>query len=183
MTRLSVFYWLTARMSGVLFSGALPARKGVAVVLQVGASAPDFTLSDQYGEELTLSRLVADGPVALVFFPLAFSGVCTDELCELRDNLSMFADSKVRLIGISVDSVHALRAWAAAEGYEFSILSDFWPHGSVARQYDAFIEEAGIATRATLVIGQDRRVLASFETVPGKARDVAAYREALGSII
>jgi peroxiredoxin len=152
------------------------------MVLEVGAQAPDFTLSDQHGEELTLSELVAEGPVALVFFPLAFSGICTGELCELRDNLSVFSDSKVRLVGVSVDSVYALKAWAEQEGYEFSILSDFWPHGAVAQQYGVFVEEAGIATRATLVIGEDRRVLASFETAPGEARDFAAYREALEAI-
>lgn len=152
------------------------------MVLAVGAQAPDFTLSDQNGEELTLSELVAEGPVALVFFPLAFSGICTGELCELRDNLSIFADSKVRLLGVSVDSVHALRAWAAQEGYEFSILSDFWPHGAVAQACDAFVEERGIATRATLLIGEDRKVLASFETAPGEPRDFGAYREALAAI-
>ncbi|WP_416549597.1 peroxiredoxin [Leucobacter sp. BZR 635] len=152
------------------------------MVLEVGAMAPDFTLSDQHGEELTLSELVTEGPVALVFFPLAFSGICTGELCELRDNLQIFEDSKVRLLGISVDSVWALKAWAAAEGYEFSILSDFWPHGAVAKEYGVFVEEAGIATRATLVIGEGRKVLASFETAPGQARDFGAYREAIAAI-
>lgn len=152
------------------------------MVLEVGAQAPDFTLSDQHGEELTLSEMVADGPVALVFFPFAFSGICTGELCELRDNLSIFDDNQVRLVGISIDSVYALKAWAEQEGYEFSILSDFWPHGAVAQQYGVFVEEAGIATRATLLIGEDRRVLASFETAPGEARDFAAYREALEAI-
>ena len=152
------------------------------MVLAVGTTAPDFTLSDQHGEELTLSELVTDGPVALVFFPLAFSGICTDELCELRDNLSIFEDSQVRLLGISVDSVWSLKAWAASEGYEFSILSDFWPHGAVAKDYGVFIEERGIATRATLVIGADRKVLASFETAPGEARDLSAYREAVAAI-
>lgn len=152
------------------------------MVLEVGAVAPDFTLSDQHGEELTLSELVAEGPVALVFFPLAFSGICTGELCELRDNLQIFEDSKVRLLGISVDSVWALKAWAAAEGYEFSILSDFWPHGAVAKEYGVFVEEAGIATRATLVIGEGRKVLSSFETAPGQARDFGAYREAIAAI-
>lgn len=152
------------------------------MVLEVGAIAPDFTLSDQHGEELTLSELVAGGPVALVFFPLAFSGICTGELCELRDNLQVFEDSKVRLVGVSVDSVFALKAWAQAEGYEFSILSDFWPHGAVSKEYGVFIEERGIATRATLVIGEGRTVLASFETAPGEARDFGAYREAIAAI-
>ena len=152
------------------------------MVLHVGAIAPDFTLSDQYGEELTLSELVENGPVAVVFFPLAFTGICTGELCELRDNIAVFADSKVRLVGVSVDSVHALRAWATQEGYEFSILSDFWPHGAVARSFDAFIEERGIATRATVIVGEGLKVLASFETSPGEARDFSAYREVIAAL-
>lgn len=152
------------------------------MVLKVGEIAPEFTLSDQYGEELTLSELVAEGPIALVFFPLAFSGICTGELCELRDNIAVFADSKVRLVGISVDSVHTLRAWATQEGYEFSILSDFWPHGQVAREFGAFVEERGIATRATVIIGEGRTVLASFETSPGEARDFSAYAEAIAAL-
>lgn len=152
------------------------------MVIQAGEVAPDFTLSDQHGEQLTLSELVAERPVALVFFPLAFSGICTGELCELRDNLSVFESAEVRLLGISVDSVHSLRVWAQQEGYEFSILSDFWPHGKVAQQYGAFVEERGIATRATVLIGADRTVIASFETSPGGARDFAAYRDALASI-
>lgn len=152
------------------------------MVIQVGEVAPDFTLSNQHGEELTLSELVAEGPVALVFFPLAFSGICTGELCELRDNLSVFDDAKVRLVGVSVDSVFSLKVWAEQEGYEFSILSDFWPHGAVAREFGAFVEERGIATRATVIVGEDRKVLASFETSPGEARDFAAYREAVAAL-
>lgn len=152
------------------------------MVIQAGETAPDFTLSDQHGEELTLSELVAEQPVVLVFFPLAFSGRCTGELCELRDNISVFSDARVRLVGISVDSVHSLRAWATQEDYEFSIVSDFWPHGAVAREYGAFVEETGFATRATVLIGADRRVLASFETSPGESRDFAAYREALAGV-
>ena len=152
------------------------------MVIQVGEVAPDFTLSNQHGEELTISELVDEGPVALVFFPLAFSGICTGELCELRDNLAVFNDAKVRLVGVSVDSVFSLKVWAEQEGYEFSILSDFWPHGAVAREYGAFVEERGIATRATVIIGEDRKVLASFETSPGEARDFAAYREAVAAL-
>ena len=152
------------------------------MVIQVGEVAPDFTLSNQHGEELTISELVSEGPVALVFFPLAFSGICTGELCELRDNLAVFNDAKVRLVGVSVDSVFSLKVWAEQEGYEFSILSDFWPHGAVAREYGAFVEERGIATRATVIIGEDRKVLASLETSSGEARDFAAYREAVAAL-
>lgn len=149
------------------------------MVLQVGEQAPDFTLIDQFGEEVRLSEVLEEGPVALVFFPLAFSGVCTNELCELRDNMSLFTDNRVRLLGISVDSKFALQAWADQEGFEFQLLSDFWPHGETASNYDVFVDDAGIATRATVVIGTDSKIVASFENTPAEPRDLAAYREAL----
>ena len=149
------------------------------MVLSAGTPAPDFTLVDHLGEEVTLSEVLEDQPVVLVFFPLAFSGICTNELCELRDNLSIFADHKVRLFGISVDSKFTLAAWAKQEQYDFSLLADFWPHGGVAQQYGVFLEERGLATRATVVIGQDGNILASFENPTTEARSFADYREAL----
>lgn len=152
------------------------------MVLAAGTTAPDFTLTDQHGTEVTLSEAVQSGPVALVFFPLAFSGICTGELCELRDNLAVFDDAKVRMFTISVDSVHTLRAFAESESYEFSMLSDFWPHGAVAQAYGVFLEEAGIANRATVIIGQDQTIVASFETAVGEPRDLEAYREALATL-
>jgi peroxiredoxin len=150
--------------------------------LAVGEIAPDFRLTTHLGEEVVLSELVTEKPVVLVFFPLAFSGICTGELCELRDNLTLFEGGDVQLVGISVDSSFAQRAWAEAEDYRFPLLSDFWPHGSVAKQYGVFVEEAGIAKRGTFVITQDRVVQAAFVNEPGEARDFAAYRAALNSL-
>lgn len=152
------------------------------MVLAAGVSAPDFTLVDQRGEEVALSEELQDQPVALVFFPLAFSGICTGELCELRDNPAVFADQGVKLFAISVDSKFALRAWADREGYDFQLLSDFWPHGSVAKDYGVFVEDAGIASRATVVIGQDGKIVASFENSPSEARKLDMYRDALSKI-
>lgn len=152
------------------------------MVLEAGTLAPDFTLVDHLGEEVTLSETLEDQPVVLVFFPLAFSGICTGELCELRDNLAMFNDQKVRLFGVSVDSKFTLAAWAKEEGYEFSLLSDFWPHGGVAKDYGVFAEDGGIATRATVVIGQDRKIVASFETSPSEPRNFADYEAALAKL-
>lgn len=149
---------------------------------EIDAQAPDFDLPNRYGEQVRLSDFRGRRPVVLVFFPLAFTGTCTGELCELRDNLALFEDRGVELIAISVDSKASLAAWAEQEGYRFTLLSDFWPHGAVAREYGAFVEEAGIATRATVIIGKDRKVLASFETSPGEARDFTAYREAVSAL-
>lgn len=154
----------------------------VIMALNVGDTAPDFELSNQFGEPVILSEVLAKKPVALVFFPLAFSGICTGELCELQENLNVFNDSGIELLGISVDSKFALKAWAEKEGYDFSILADFWPHGAVAKQYDVFVEDAGIANRATFLIDQSGVIRASIVTAPGQARDFTAYREAVAQL-
>lgn len=152
------------------------------MTIDVGTVAPDFDLQNQFGESVSLSSFAGKKPVALVFYPLAFTGTCTGELCELRDNIAMFADANVELLAISVNNKATLRVFAEQEGYDFSLLGDFWPHGEVARKYGVFIEEAGIATRATFLIDTDGIVRAAFQTAPGQARDLAAYREALAAI-
>ena len=152
------------------------------MVLAAGAKAPDFTLIDQHGEEITLSEELATQPVVLVFFPLAFSGICTGELCELRDNPGVFEQQGVKLFAISVDSKFALKAWAEQEGYEFQLLADFWPHGDVAENYGVFLKERGIASRATVVIGQDGTIVSSFENSPSEARNLEMYSEALSAL-
>lgn len=148
----------------------------------VGDIAPDFTVLDHRGEQVTLSTLAQQSPVALVFFPLAFTGTCTGELCELRDNLAVFDDAGVALCAVSVDNKASLAAFAAQESYEFRLLSDFWPHGAVAKAYGVFVAERGFADRATFVIDEDRIVRAAFATSPGEARDIAAYRLALEAL-
>ena len=150
--------------------------------ITVGSAAPDFSLKNQFGETVTLSQFAGVKPVVLVFFPLAFSGICTGELCELRDNLKAFEAEGIELIGVSVDSHFALRAWGDQEKYEFSLLSDFWPHGAVAKSYGVFVEEAGIANRGTFVIDRDGNVAASIITAPGQAREFSAYLEAIAKV-
>lgn len=152
------------------------------MTLNVGDIAPDFTLDNQFGESIHLAEVLKRKPVALVFFPLAFSGICTGELCELRDNLKIFKSSDVELIGISIDSKFALKAWAEKEGYDFSIVADFWPHGAVAQQYGVFLEDKGFANRGTFVIGQDGVIAAAIVTEPGQARDFGAYTEAIAAL-
>lgn len=142
-------------------------------------TAPDFELANQFGEHVRLGQFRGKSPVALIFFPLAFSSTCTTELCELRDNLTLFTADGVELIGISVDSKATLRAFAEAEGYDFTLLADFWPHGEVAREYGVFLEEKGFANRATFLIDIDGVIRASFVTAPGQARSIAEYTDAL----
>lgn len=149
------------------------------MALENDTQAPDFELANQYGELIRLSEFRGKRPVVLVFFPLAFSGICTGELCALRDNIAMFRTEGVELIGISVDSKHTLRAWAEQEGYDFNLLADFWPHGQVAKEYGVFLEVKGLSNRATFIIDTQGIIRASFITAPGEARSLAAYRAAL----
>jgi mycoredoxin-dependent peroxiredoxin len=144
--------------------------------------APDFDLANQFGERVRLSSFRGLRPVVLVFYPLAFSGTCTTELCELRDNLSLFKDAGVELLGISVDSKATLRAWAEHEGYDFSLLADFWPHGGIATQYGVFNADKGIANRGTFVIGVDGVIHSRFETGPSEARSLDDYRAAIAEV-
>ncbi|MEA9984874.1 MULTISPECIES: peroxiredoxin [Subtercola] len=141
--------------------------------------APDFELSNQYGEKVRLSQFRGVKPVVLVFYPLAFSGVCTGEFCQLEENIALFNDQHVELLGISVDSKSSLRAWSDQRGFDFNLLADFWPHGGVAKEYGVFLEGKGFSNRATFVIDTKGIIRASFITAPGEARSIEAYRAAL----
>ena len=149
------------------------------MALEKDTTAPDFELANQFGEHVRLRDFRGKKPVALVFFPLAFSSTCTTELCDLRDNIALFTAESVELIGISVDSKATLRAFAEAEGYDFTLLADFWPHGEVSREYGVFLEEKGFATRATFLIDIDGLIRATFVNEPGQARSIDEYTEAL----
>ena len=148
---------------------------------QLGRPAPAFDLKDQHGRSVSLADFAGKQAVALVFYPFAFSGICTRELCEIRDNLSVFTDKDVQVIGISCDPVHSLRAYAEAERYEFPLLSDFWPHGAVAQAYGVF-NERGMANRGTFLIDATGALRWSVVNGPGEARPLAAYREAVAAL-
>jgi peroxiredoxin len=130
--------------------------------LAVGSTAPDFTLRDQHGSEVTLTSLLADRPVAVVFYPFAFTGVCTGELRALRDALPTLSPTAT-LVAVSCDSMFSLRVFADAEGLTYPLLSDFWPHGAVARAYGVFDAERGCALRGTFVI--DRAGIVRWQVV------------------
>lgn len=147
-----------------------------------GSKAPDFSLVNQFGETVSLAQFRGVKPVVLVFYPLAFSGTCTGELCELQENIAEFREKHVELLGISVDSKFTLRAWSDSKGFDFSLLADFWPHGEVAERYGVFLQEQGIANRATFVVDTAGIIRAQFLTAPGEARPLAAYRSALAEV-
>ena len=147
----------------------------------VGEAAPDFELVNQFGEPVRLSDLRGRS-VVLVFFPFAFSGICTGELCEIRDNLALFEDADAVVLGISVDSKFAQRAYAEKEGYAFDLLADFWPHGAVAEKYGVFDAESGMARRGTFIIDAGGTVRYVVVNPRGQARDFAEYRAALAGL-
>jgi peroxiredoxin len=146
----------------------------------VGDVAPDFTLVNQRGDKVTLSDL-RGRKVVLVFYPFAFSSLCTQELCSLRDRRGDFDDDTV-LLGVSVDTKHALRVFREQEGLGYDLLSDFWPHGEVAQRYGVFLPERGMATRATFVVDREGIVRWAVVNGPGEARDPAQYGEAVEAI-
>lgn len=150
--------------------------------LIIGDLAPDFSLPNQFGETVTLSDFRGKRNVVIVFYPLSFSGICTGELCALRDNFAQFDTADVELLAVSVDSKYVQKVFAEQEGYKFSVLADFWPHGDVAKQYGVFLEEAGISNRATFVINKDGELVAKFVTAPGQARSLDEYQRALASL-
>src|SRR5215217_4897025 len=121
------------------------------MTISVGDTAPDFSLPDQDKQVVSLAALRGT-PVLLVFYPFAFSGKCTGELCQLRDELAVYTDAGVEVLAISTDPVFALKAFREAEGFDFPLLSDFWPHGAIAQAYGAFNEKAGMAQRATFLV-------------------------------
>jgi peroxiredoxin len=148
------------------------------MTVSVGEVAPEFRLPDQDKQVVSLAGL-RGGPVLLVFYPFAFSRICTGELCQLRDQLSVYTDAGVRVLAISTDPVFALKAFRAKEGFEFPLLSDFWPHGATAQAYGVFNEKAGMALRGTFLVDADGKVAFAEVNQPGDAREQSGWKEAV----
>jgi peroxiredoxin len=150
--------------------------------VEVGQEAPDFTLRDQHGQSVTLSSHRGSKAVMVVFYPFAFSGICTGELCEVRDALPELDNDGVALLAVSCDPMHSLRAFADQEGLTYPLLSDFWPHGAVAQAYGVFNDTAGCAFRGTFVIDRDGAVAWKVENGMPDARSLQDYRAALAAV-
>ncbi|QXE37028.1 peroxiredoxin [Streptomyces sp. GMY02] len=170
------------------------------MAIEVGAPAPDFELKDNHGRTVRLSDFrAAEGGagadaeggaggagggknVVLLFYPFAFTGVCTGELRALRDALPSFANDDTQLLAVSNDSIHTLRVFAEQEGLEYPLLSDFWPHGEISRAYGVFDEEKGCAVRGTFIL--DKQGVVRWTVVNGlpDARDLNDYVKALAAL-
>lgn len=126
--------------------------------LEIGMTAPDFSLKNQNEEEVKLSDFKGK-KVLLSFHPLAWTGICTDQMKSLEENYDEFKENNTIPFGISVDSVPCKKAWSDDMGLEkLQILSDFWPHGEVAHIYDNFVDRLGFSGRANILIDEDGKI-------------------------
>ena len=151
------------------------------MIPQPGDIAPDFNLRTSRGRKLTLSELRGQR-VVLIFYPFAFSGICTPELCGIRDISKDFNDLDAVTLGISCDSFETVRAFADQEELKFELLSDFWPHGEVAKKYGVFFDKIGAADRGTFVIDRQGVIAGSVVTDLGTPRDPEEYKRILAEI-
>jgi peroxiredoxin len=152
------------------------------MAVEVGQAAPEFTLTNQYGQPVSLADFRGEKNVVVMFYPFAFTGTCTGELCAIRDRYTDFVNDDTAVLSISCDSAHSLRVFSEQEGLTHPMLSDFWPHGTVSRAYGAFIEEKGFATRASFVIDKDGIVRWAVVNGPGEARSADNYAAALAEL-
>jgi glutaredoxin-dependent peroxiredoxin len=150
----------------------------------LGQKAPDFTLVNHKREKVSLASLTANGRVVVAFYPAAFTGVCTKELCTFRDSLAALNDLKATVVGVSVDAPFSNAAFAAQNGLEFSLLSDY--DRAVTRAYGVALDNfAGMpgytaSQRAVFIVSTDGTV--SYEWIapnPGVEPDYAAITAAL----
>jgi mycoredoxin-dependent peroxiredoxin len=151
-------------------------------MIDVGASAPDFTLRDQNNQQVSLRDFRDAKDVLLVFFPLAFTGICQGELNRIRDHLPEFENDDTQTLAISVGPPPTHKVWSIENGYLFPVLSDFWPHGEVSEAYGVFNDDAGYPNRGTFVV--DRAGLIRFAEMkqPGEPRDQDVWRDALAAV-
>ncbi|MEJ7707628.1 MAG: peroxiredoxin [Nocardioidaceae bacterium] len=167
--------------TGVAEVGAV--RTAYALKPEIGLLAPGFTLRDQHGQAVSLVDFAGSQNVLLVFYPFAFSRVCTGELCEIRDRFSDLSDRSTALLAVSCDPMFSLRAFAEQEKLPFALLSDFWPHGKVARDYGIFQERLGAAGRASFVIDRSGVLRWQVENEIPQARNLDDYREVLTTLV
>jgi peroxiredoxin len=150
--------------------------------LEVGGPAPDFTLRDQFGQDVTLSAFREKKAVAILFYPYAFSGVCTGEMTGVRDRLADFLTFDTEVLAISCDPIYSLRAFADADGLNFPLLSDFWPHGEVCRAYDVFNEQTGSARRSSYILDKEGLVRWSVHNANPDGRDLDEHLRQLEAL-
>jgi peroxiredoxin len=151
-------------------------------MVDVGDLAPDFELQDQDRNTVTLSSFRGEKNVIVVFYPLAFTGVCQGELCAIRDEIADFSNDDVQTLAISVDSGPTHAAWAKEQNYTFPLLADFWPHGAVAKAYGVLNEDIGLAIRGTFIVDKQGVVVYKVVNAIPDARDQGEYKKVLAGL-
>ena len=151
-------------------------------MIKVGSKAPDFALKDQNGKTVELSGL-AGKKVLLSFRPLAWTPVCHDQMMSLEENHAQFDELNAVALGIGVDSVPSNKAWAESMGIKNTkLLSDFWPHGAVAKTYGIFRENDGFSERANIVIDEKGKVVFAQTYPVAQQPDIEEMLESLRNI-
>lgn len=150
--------------------------------LAVGTHAPDFELPSQNNERITLSSFKDSKAVLLVFYPFAFTGICTGELGQVQAQLASFASDAVQVMALSCDSPYALKVFSLRDGLQFPMLSDFWPHGAVAQSYGVFNSEIGAANRGTFLIDASGVIRFSECNEVGVGREAQHWLDAIAAL-
>ncbi|MFP4150093.1 MAG: peroxiredoxin [Nitriliruptoraceae bacterium] len=150
--------------------------------VQIGDQAPDFELKDQTNRPVRLSDYRGKKHVLIVFYPLSFTGVCEGEMCQIRDSIETYRNDEVETLAISVDAPPTHARWAHEQGFEFPLLSDFWPHGEVASTYGVFDDTIGLALRGTFIVNKEGTVVYTDRNPVPEARDQQAWKRALKEI-
>ena len=151
-------------------------------MVDVGDEAPDFELPDQTRTPVRLSSFRGSKNVVVVFYPLSFTGVCTSELCAIRDEIADFSNDDTVTLAISCDSTAVHAEFAKQQGYEFPILADFWPHGAVGSAYGVFNDEIGLSVRGTFIVDKQGKVAYKVINAIPDARDQDEYKKVLASL-
>jgi peroxiredoxin (alkyl hydroperoxide reductase subunit C) len=148
----------------------------------IGSPAPSFELIDQNKNSVSSESLKGSKSL-VVFIPFPFTGICDNETCAIRDNLAQLNELDANVVIISVHAVPMLKKWSDENGFDFPVLSDYWPHGETAKAYGAFNETVGAANRYTFVLDTDGVVREVINTEAlGIAREFDSYVEALAKI-
>jgi len=128
------------------------------MAIAVGQTAPDFSLKDQYDKDVKLSDFTGKKNVVLVFYPLDWSPVCTNEHACLVNDMKKFDTLDAAVLGVSVDSAWSHKAYSEKMGIKYSLLADFNPRGAMADKYGVYLAEKGITGRAIVIVGKDGKV-------------------------
>jgi peroxiredoxin len=150
--------------------------------LPAGVAAPDFSLRDQNNEVVTLSSFRGSKAVLLVFYPWAFTSICTGELGHIRDNIDAFAHDAVQVLTISIDSSFVHKIFATRDDLNYPLLADFWPHGAVAQAYGVFNSDAGVSNRGTFLVDREGVIRFSEAYEIGVGRDPQRWLDEIAAV-